>query len=51
MVAELEPIRRRYDELAADPAHVTGVLADGTARCREVTGPVLAAAQAAIGLG
>jgi len=50
VVAELEPIRKRYDELAADPAYVTGVYAKGAARCREVTAPVLAAAQAAIGL-
>jgi tryptophanyl-tRNA synthetase len=50
VVAELEPIRKRYDELAADPAYVTGVYAAGAARCREVTAPVLAAAQAAMGL-
>jgi tryptophanyl-tRNA synthetase len=50
VVAELEPIQRRYAELAADPAHVTEVFAAGAARCREVTAPVLAAAEAAIGL-
>ncbi|WP_193606644.1 tryptophan--tRNA ligase [Nocardioides lijunqiniae] len=50
VVAELEPIQRRYAELAADPAHVTEVFASGAARCREVTAPVLAAAEAAIGL-
>ncbi|GAB3761714.1 tryptophanyl-tRNA synthetase [Nocardioides ginsengisegetis] len=50
VVAELEPIRKRYDDLAADPAHVTDVFAAGAARCREVTAPVLAAAEAAIGL-
>jgi tryptophanyl-tRNA synthetase len=50
VVAELEPIRKRYDALAADPAHVRGVFAAGAARCREVAAPVLAAAQAAMGL-
>ncbi|MCW2792500.1 MAG: tryptophanyl-tRNA synthetase [Nocardioides sp.] len=51
VVAELEPIQERYAELAADPAHVSRVYADGAARCRNVTAPVLAAAEAAIGLG
>ena len=50
VVAQLEPIQRRYADLAADTAHVTRVFADGAARCREVTAPVLAAAEAAIGL-
>jgi tryptophanyl-tRNA synthetase len=50
VVAELEPVQRRYAELAADPAHVASVLEAGAARCREVTAPVLAAAQAAVGL-
>ena len=50
VVATLEPIQARYAELAADPAHVAAVFAAGEARCREVTAPVLAAAQAAIGL-
>ncbi|GAA2148755.1 tryptophan--tRNA ligase [Nocardioides koreensis] len=51
VVATLEPIRKRYADLAADPAHVSQVYADGAARCREVTAPLLAAAEAAIGLG
>jgi tryptophanyl-tRNA synthetase len=50
VVAELEPVQKRYAELAADPAYVTGVYDAGAARCREVTAPVLAAAEAAIGL-
>jgi len=50
VVATLEPIRKRYTDLAADPGHVSQVYADGAARCREVTAPVLAAAEAAIGL-
>jgi tryptophanyl-tRNA synthetase len=50
VVALLEPIQQRYADLAADPTHVTEVYAAGAARCREVTAPVLAAAEAAIGL-
>ena len=50
VVATLEPVQRRYAELAADPAHVASVFAAGAERCREVTAPVLAAAQSAIGL-
>lgn len=50
VVAELEPVQKRYAELAADPAHVTSAFEAGAARCREVTAPVLAAAEAAIGL-
>ncbi|MCW2767007.1 MAG: tryptophanyl-tRNA synthetase [Nocardioides sp.] len=50
VVAELEPVRKRYGDLADDAAHVTKVFAAGAARCREVTAPVLAAAEAAIGL-
>jgi len=51
VIATLEPIQRRYAELAADPAHVADVYARGAERCREVTEPVLAAAEAAIGVG
>ncbi|GAA2009903.1 tryptophan--tRNA ligase [Nocardioides kribbensis] len=50
VVAALEPVQRRYAELTADPGHVEAVLADGAARCREVTEPVLARAEAAMGL-
>jgi tryptophanyl-tRNA synthetase len=50
VVATLEPVQARYAELAADPAHVEAVFAAGAERCREVTAPVLAAAQSAIGL-
>ncbi len=50
VVAVLEPVQQRYADLAADPTHVTEVYAAGAARCREVTAPVLAAAEAAIGL-
>ena len=50
VVAELEPLQKRYAELAADPTYVDGVFRAGAERCREVTAPVLAAAEAAIGL-
>jgi tryptophanyl-tRNA synthetase len=50
VVATLEPIQKRYADLAADSVHVTTVFAEGAARCRKVTAPVLAAAEAAIGL-
>lgn len=50
VVAELEPLQKRYRDLAADPGHVDAVYAAGAATCREVTAPVLAAAEAAVGL-
>ena len=50
VVALLEPLQRSYAELAADPAHVSQVYAEGAATARDVTAPVLAAAKAAIGL-
>jgi tryptophanyl-tRNA synthetase len=49
-VAVLEPVQRRYAELAAEPAYVEDVFAAGAAHCREVTAPVLAAAREAMGL-
>jgi tryptophanyl-tRNA synthetase len=51
VVATLAPVQQAYAELADDLGHVTQVYERGAARCREVTAPVLAAAQAAIGLG
>jgi tryptophanyl-tRNA synthetase len=49
VIATLEPIQKAYADL--DPAEVTAIFDRGAARCREVTEPVLAAAQAAMGLG
>jgi len=46
----LGPIQRRYADLASDPGTVREVYAEGAARCREETAPVLAAARHAIGL-
>jgi tryptophanyl-tRNA synthetase len=51
VVAVLEPLQRRYAELAADPDHVDAVFATGAARCRDETEPVLEAAREAVGLG
>ncbi|WP_109509806.1 tryptophan--tRNA ligase [Nocardioides speluncae] len=50
VVAELEPLQKSCAELAADPEHVRAVFAAGEERCRQVTAPVVAAAQAAMGL-
>ena len=50
VVATLEPLQKAYAELAADPAYVESVFAEGSERCREVTASVLADATAALGL-
>ncbi|MDX6359308.1 MAG: tryptophanyl-tRNA synthetase, partial [Nocardioidaceae bacterium] len=50
VVAVLEPLQKAYDELATDPAYVAAVFAAGSARCRDVTAPVLASASSAMGL-
>jgi tryptophanyl-tRNA synthetase len=50
VVAVLEPLQKAHAELAADPAYVASVFAAGSARCRDVTAPVLADATAAVGL-
>lgn len=48
VVAELEPIQKRYTDL--DDASVASFFAEGASTCRQVTAPVLAAARAAMGL-
>ncbi len=50
VVATLSPLQKSYAELAAEPAYVASVFADGSAHCREVTASVLADATAAMGL-
>ncbi len=50
VVAVLEPLQAAYAELVADPDHVRTVFDTGSARCREVTAPVLEGAKAAVGL-
>ena len=49
-MATLEPLHKRYAELADDPAYVDAVFAAGSTRCREVTASVLADATSAMGL-
>jgi tryptophanyl-tRNA synthetase len=51
VVGVLEPLQRRYAELAADPEYVDQVFAEGEERCRTETEPVLTAARQAMGLG
>lgn len=51
VISELEPIRRRHDELLAEPDELLGGLAVGAARARAVAAPVLQRARAAIGVG
>jgi tryptophanyl-tRNA synthetase len=50
VVGVLEPIRSRYDDLAADPGTLDRLLGDGAQRAREVAAPVLARARDAVGL-
>ncbi|WP_426242653.1 tryptophan--tRNA ligase [Nocardioides sp. LHG3406-4] len=50
VVGLLDPLQKAYADLADDAAHVRSVFAAGEHRCREVTGPVLAAAGSAMGL-
>jgi tryptophanyl-tRNA synthetase len=50
VVAVLEPVQKRYADLATEPAYVSSVFEAGAATCRQVTEPVLAAAKAAMGL-
>lgn len=50
VVAELEPLQKRYADLAADATHVSQVYAAGADRARSLAAPVLAAAETAVGL-
>lgn len=50
VIAELEPVRRRHQELFADPAELLGMLAVGAARARTVADTVVTRARAAIGV-
>ncbi len=44
------PVRRRFDELVADPAYLDAVLAEGAARARAVATGTMAAVRDRIGL-
>ncbi|HUC37483.1 MAG TPA: tryptophan--tRNA ligase [Acidimicrobiales bacterium] len=50
LVEMLRPVRERYNELAADPAYVESVLAEGASKAATVAGPTLERAMNAIGL-
>jgi tryptophanyl-tRNA synthetase len=50
VITTLRPLQDRYRELAADPAGVEAILADGAARAREVAAATYNRARAAIGL-
>jgi tryptophanyl-tRNA synthetase len=50
IIEALAPVRRRYAELAADPAGVMEILAKGAARASDVASATLARATSAIGL-
>lgn len=50
VIALLEPIQKRYADLAADPATIDRVLADAATRARALAAPTLAAAKNAIGV-
>jgi tryptophanyl-tRNA synthetase len=49
VVEMLRPIQERHAELAADPAEVTRILADGASRARAISAPKLAEAKDAVG--
>lgn len=51
LVETLDPVRRRYADLVADPGHLDTVLASGARRAAALAAPTLAAARAAVGLG
>jgi tryptophanyl-tRNA synthetase len=50
MVAELNPIRERANELRAEPKRVLRVLQDGAARARELAGATMSDVRKAMGL-
>ena len=50
VVAELEPLQRRYTELVADPELLDALLERGAAEARELAAPVLRRARSAMGL-
>jgi tryptophanyl-tRNA synthetase len=51
LLAVLAPIAERRDALAADPAHVDGVLDDGALRAREAADETLRLVRSRLGLG
>ena len=51
LIKELDPIRRRADELRQNPELVTKVLNDGAERARAIAGDTLKDVRQAMGLG
>lgn len=50
LVEALEPIRKRYEEVASDPGQLTRVLAEGAAKASAVASETVARAKSAMGL-
>ncbi|MGY1526755.1 tryptophan--tRNA ligase [Streptomyces sp. MN3] len=50
VIEVLRPLRKRHQELCADPAHLEGVLREGAERARGMARPTVDAAYRAIGL-
>jgi tryptophanyl-tRNA synthetase len=50
VLAELDPFRRRFTEILADPAELDRILAQGAARAREVSSATLARVYDRVGL-
>ncbi|MEE2996998.1 MAG: tryptophan--tRNA ligase [Pseudomonadota bacterium] len=49
-IEKLAPISVEMRHLMADPGHIDSILADGAARAREVTGPIMAEINQIVGL-
>ncbi|XP_042372594.1 tryptophan--tRNA ligase, mitochondrial-like, partial [Plectropomus leopardus] len=50
VIQRLTPIREEIERLRSDPAHLEGVLAEGTRRARELAAPVLRDVRQRVGL-
>ena len=50
LIALISPIRRRLDDLRANPGELDRILAEGAARAGELAEPVLVGAKSAVGL-
>lgn len=50
VIAELEPLQVRHEELVADQTELARLLDTGAHRARETTDPVLAHARRAMGI-
>ena len=51
VIDSIEPIRKRYEELAADPAHVEKLLKEGAKKVRPVAQNVIERVKTKVGLG